>query len=66
MSLCERLIPGKQGSGSEDHGQENPLLVPWPVDPRPFELENGLDHLPNQLPGTDAVSSMSIVVLELD
>lgn len=65
-SLCERLIPGKQGSGSEDHGQENPLLVPWPVDPRLFELENGLDHLPNQLPGTDAGSSMSIVVLELD
>lgn len=65
-SLCERLIPGKQGSGSEDHGQENPLLVPWPVDPRLLGFEKGLDHFPNQLPGTESASSMSIVVLELD
>lgn len=66
-SRCERLIPGRHGSGSVDHGQENPVLDPWPDE---FNLlvepENGLDQLPNQLPGTDAGSSMSMEVLELD
>lgn len=56
----DRLMPGKHGSGSDDHGQEKPLLEPWPDEaPR-------LDHRPNQLPGTESGSSMSRVVLELD
>lgn len=60
-------MPGKHGSGSEDHGHEKPLLDPWPDDaPRLLDPVNGLDHLPNQLSGTEAGSSMSMVVLELD
>ncbi len=60
-------MPGKQGSGSDDHGHEKLLLDIWPDDaPRLLVPENGLDHLPNQLPGTEVDSSMSIAVLELD
>lgn len=60
-------MPGKHGSGSDDHGHEKPLLDPWPGDaPRPLDPEYGLDHLPNQLPDTEVGSSMSIAVLELD
>lgn len=59
-------MPGKHGSGSDDHGHEKPLLDPWPDEVPRLLLENGLDHLPNQLPAGEAGSSMSIVVLELD
>ncbi|CAB1321466.1 unnamed protein product [Coregonus sp. 'balchen'] len=67
-SRCERLIPGKHGSGSVDHGQEKPLPDALLVEPplRLLEPENGLDQLPNQLPAIEGDSSMSIVVLELD
>jgi len=67
-SRWDRLRPGKHGSGSDDQGHEKPLLEPGPDDdaPRLLALENGLDHRPNQLSGTDSGSLKSMVVLELD
>lgn len=59
-------MPGKHGSGSDDHGQETPLPELWPDEAPRLFLEIGLDHLPNQLPETVAGLSMSTMVLELD
>lgn len=57
-------MPGRQGSGSADHGHDKPPLLPE-LCPEVL-ADHGLDHRPNQLPGTGSGSPRSTAVLEPD